>query len=158
MCETCQGGCGGSGGGRIGGRLLVEDSAHPFAFRRRIASTCHGLCRYLSIALLFCLQVGHTDYVSALAYAPPGTLEACPGAAVVSGSRDNSVIVWDLATATPVQRLEGHHYQVRSRQQRQADSNVDSVSRHLLWQRLWQLLVREDLLGETAAGEACKMV
>lgn len=59
------------------------------------------------------LQVGHTDFVSALAYAPPGLLEGCPGGAVVSGSRDTTVIVWDLQTAQPVQRLEGHEYQVR---------------------------------------------
>ena len=62
--------------------------------------------------ILRCLQVGHTDFVSAVAYAPPGLLEGCPGGAVVSGSRDTTVMVWDLQTATPVQRLEGHQYQV----------------------------------------------
>ncbi|PSC75649.1 phospholipase A-2-activating [Micractinium conductrix] len=58
--------------------------------------------------------VGHTDFVSALAYAPPGVLPGCPGGAVVSGSRDCTVIVWDLASAEPVQKLEGHQYQVSS--------------------------------------------
>ncbi|KAL4428166.1 hypothetical protein ABPG75_002255 [Micractinium tetrahymenae] len=58
--------------------------------------------------------VGHTDFVSALTYAPPGVLEGCPAGAVVSGSRDNSVMVWDLASAAPVQKLEGHEYQVTS--------------------------------------------
>lgn len=62
--------------------------------------------------ILPCLQVGHTDFVSAVAYAPPGLLEGCLGGAVVSGSRDTTVMVWDLQTATPVQRLEGHQYQV----------------------------------------------
>ncbi|PRW44412.1 phospholipase A-2-activating [Chlorella sorokiniana] len=56
--------------------------------------------------------VGHTDFVSAVAYAAPGLLEGCPGGAVVSGSRDTTVMVWDLQSATPVQRLEGHQYQV----------------------------------------------
>lgn len=58
------------------------------------------------------LQLGHTDFVSAVAYAPPGLLEGCPAGAVVSGSRDTTVMVWDLETAAPVQRLEGHQYQV----------------------------------------------
>ncbi|KAL4433027.1 hypothetical protein ABPG77_006454 [Micractinium sp. CCAP 211/92] len=56
--------------------------------------------------------VGHSDFVSALAYAPPGTLDDCPAGAVVSGSRDKSVMVWDVATSAPVQKLEGHEYQV----------------------------------------------
>ncbi len=51
--------------------------------------------------------------MSALAYAPPGTLDDCPAGAVVSGSRDKSVMVWDVATSAPVQKLEGHEYQVR---------------------------------------------
>lgn len=52
--------------------------------------------------------------MSALAYAPPGTLEGCPGGAVVSGSRDTTVAVWNLQDPqVPVQRLEGHQYQVR---------------------------------------------
>lgn len=56
--------------------------------------------------------VGHSDFVSALAYAPPGVLDGCPAGAVVSGSRDTTVMVWDLAIAQPVQKLEGHEYQV----------------------------------------------
>ena len=56
--------------------------------------------------------MGHTDFVSALAYLAPGVLEGCPNGGVVSGSRDTTVQVWDLKTAAVVQRLEGHQYQV----------------------------------------------
>ena len=58
------------------------------------------------------LQVGHTDFVSALAYAAPGVLQGCPNGAVVSGSRDTTVRVWDPQTAAVLQTLEGHQYQV----------------------------------------------
>jgi phospholipase A-2-activating protein len=70
-------------------------------------------------------QVGHTDFVSALAYAPPGVLEGCPGGAIVSGSRDTTVLVWDPQTAEVVQRLEGHQYQVGGRGARR--STADSA-------------------------------
>jgi phospholipase A-2-activating protein len=50
--------------------------------------------------------------VSALAFSPPGASPAFPDGALVSGSRDASVLVWDTAAAAPVQRLEGHKYQV----------------------------------------------
>jgi WD40 repeat protein len=58
------------------------------------------------------LQVGHTDFVSALAYAAPGVLQGCPNGAVVSGSRDTTVRVWHPQTAEVLQTLEGHQYQV----------------------------------------------
>ena len=48
--------------------------------------------------------MGHTDYVSALAAAPDGTL--------ISGSRDASVAVWDIPSASMTQHLTGHQYQV----------------------------------------------
>ncbi|KAI3428691.1 hypothetical protein D9Q98_007514 [Chlorella vulgaris] len=56
--------------------------------------------------------VGHTDFVSALAYAPQGVPNVCQGAAVVSGSRDTTVLVWNAQSAAVVQKLEGHEYQV----------------------------------------------
>eukprot|EP00887_Chlorella_sp_A99_P006848 scaffold2.g6848.t1 len=56
--------------------------------------------------------VGHSDFVTAVAYVAPGVCEAFPRGAVVTGSRDASVIVWDLETAAPAQRLTGHEYQV----------------------------------------------
>lgn len=49
--------------------------------------------------------------MSALAYVPPGT-PGFPKGAVVSGSRDATVLVWDVEAATPVQILQGHQYQV----------------------------------------------
>ena len=44
---------------------------------------------------------GHGDEVMD-AYA------ACDSSQIVSGGLDKSVIVWDVATATPVRRLRGH--------------------------------------------------
>ena len=55
---------------------------------------------------------GHTDFVSALAYMPPSVCDALPNGGVVSGSRDASVVLWDLQSAAPVQQLRGHAYQV----------------------------------------------
>ncbi len=54
--------------------------------------------------------MGHKDFVSAVAYIPPG--DRYPQGAIVSGSRDTTVIVWDISNATPLQILEGHQYQV----------------------------------------------
>lgn len=58
------------------------------------------------------LQVGHSDYVVALAPVQPGQSTAVPGAGLVSGSRDTNVMVWDLGTGESVQTLAGHKYQV----------------------------------------------
>jgi phospholipase A-2-activating protein len=56
---------------------------------------------------------GHADFVSALAWAPPGAWPGFPGGALLSGGRDARVLVWDpAAPAAPLQRLEGHKYQV----------------------------------------------
>lgn len=50
-------------------------------------------------------RVGHTDFVGPVAYDPTtGHL--------VSGSRDMSVICWDMDTAEPLAVLTGHEYQV----------------------------------------------
>jgi phospholipase A-2-activating protein len=67
-------------------------------------------------------QVGHTDFVSALAYAPQGVPNVCQGAAVVSGSRDTTVLVWNAQSAAVVQKLEGHEYQVWGEGQYEHDS------------------------------------
>jgi WD40 repeat protein len=59
--------------------------------------------------------VGHAHYVTALAWAPPGAVAGADAqqGALVSGSRDQAVFVWDVATATPLMRLTGHTQQVR---------------------------------------------
>lgn len=60
--------------------------------------------------------VGHANYVTALAWAPPGALagaDAAERGALVSGGRDATVIVWDVRTAVPLARLSGHSQQVR---------------------------------------------
>lgn len=49
--------------------------------------------------------VGHTDYVSALAYSQ--TTDT-----LISGSRDTSLILWNTNSATPSHTLTGHKYQV----------------------------------------------
>lgn len=56
-------------------------------------------------------QVGHTDFVTALAYGPPGSL--AEEALIVSGSRDASVRIWSVDSAQEVgPPLLGHKYQV----------------------------------------------
>ncbi|KAK2076200.1 hypothetical protein QBZ16_001132 [Prototheca wickerhamii] len=55
--------------------------------------------------------VGHTDFVTALAYGPPGSL--AEEALIVSGSRDASVRIWSVDSAQEVgPPLLGHKYQV----------------------------------------------
>jgi hypothetical protein len=61
--------------------------------------------------------VGHANFVTALAWAPPGALAGAPDAAtgaLVTGSRDAAVFVWDVRTGEPTQRLTGHTQQVRN--------------------------------------------
>ena len=59
--------------------------------------------------------MGHSDYVTAVARLAPGVSATAPDGMVVTGSRDASVIVWDMEAAAPKQRLTGHQYQVRRR-------------------------------------------
>ncbi|KAG2485913.1 hypothetical protein HYH03_015357 [Edaphochlamys debaryana] len=56
--------------------------------------------------------VGHTDFVVAVLYVPPGVSEDYPTGAIVTGSRDASVRVWDPASASCAAPLTGHQYQV----------------------------------------------
>lgn len=62
--------------------------------------------------------VGHENYVTALAWAPPGALPGlggCPASkgALISGGRDTTLVVWDLDTTAPLLRLTGHSLQAR---------------------------------------------
>jgi len=59
-------------------------------------------------------MIGHTDFVSAVAWLPAGVNPSYPLGAVVTGSRDTTVIVWNIETASPAQTLAGHGYQVTS--------------------------------------------
>ncbi|GIL93050.1 hypothetical protein Vretifemale_20531 [Volvox reticuliferus] len=56
--------------------------------------------------------VGHTDFVGPVLYAPPGSLSDYPQGAIVTGSRDKTVRVWEPQTAGCLTVLEGHEYQV----------------------------------------------
>lgn len=60
------------------------------------------------------MQVGHADYVVALAPIPSGKSPIVPGMGLVSGSRDKSVNVWDVEEGATVQQLQGHKYQVNA--------------------------------------------
>lgn len=60
------------------------------------------------------MQVGHADYVVALAAIPSGTSPIVPGVGLVSGSRDKTVNVWDVEEGASVQQLSGHKYQVNA--------------------------------------------
>ena len=42
--------------------------------------------------------LGHTSFVTTLAYVPPGVIPNLPAGALVSGSRDKRVVVWDPNT------------------------------------------------------------
>lgn len=56
---------------------------------------------------------GHTDFVTALSYIPPGKVQLLPNGGLLSGSRDTTVLLWDAENpATPVAQLKGHQYQV----------------------------------------------
>jgi WD40 repeat protein len=55
------------------------------------------------------VQVGHADYVVALAATAKGS-GGRPG--LISGSRDKTIILWDVSSASPLQQLSGHTYQV----------------------------------------------
>ena len=56
--------------------------------------------------------VGHSSFVTTLAYAPPGAIPSLPAGALVSGSRDKRVIVWDPNTGAPVVEFAGHDLDV----------------------------------------------
>jgi len=58
--------------------------------------------------------VAHTNFVTALAWAPPGALPVAPEGALVTASRDGDVIVWHTDAAQPLQRLSGHKQQART--------------------------------------------
>ena len=49
---------------------------------------------------------GHSHFVGPVAWAKPSA--AFPDGAIVSGSMDKSVIVWDIESATPALTLLGH--------------------------------------------------
>eukprot|EP00191_Tetraselmis_sp_GSL018_P010623 CAMPEP_0177617532 /NCGR_PEP_ID=MMETSP0419_2-20121207/24957_1 /TAXON_ID=582737 /ORGANISM="Tetraselmis sp., Strain GSL018" /LENGTH=392 /DNA_ID=CAMNT_0019116099 /DNA_START=165 /DNA_END=1341 /DNA_ORIENTATION=- len=73
-------------------------------------NTSAGMGRYRQLDTL----VGHSNYVTAVAWLPSSLAARYPNGAAVSGSRDNSVIVWDTGSCKPDQALEGHSYQVTS--------------------------------------------
>lgn len=56
--------------------------------------------------------VGHTDFVTCVLYIPSGASSDYPNGAIVSGSRDTTVRVWDPATCACTATLPGHTYQV----------------------------------------------
>ena len=93
--------------------------------------------------------VGHTDYVSALAYVPASSAlsrsidnssemeatnemggELIPGGkeALVSGSRDTTVGIWDLQDGSMKQQWKGHQYQVTALSVDSANGRVISGS------------------------------
>jgi phospholipase A-2-activating protein len=57
--------------------------------------------------------VGHTDFVGPVVWAPPGLLPVAPEGALVTGSRDTTVLLWHPTAAVTLQRLAGHCLQVR---------------------------------------------
>lgn len=63
--------------------------------------------------VLTVVQVGHTDFVTALAYSPPG--ELAEHAVIVSGSRDTTVRLWSPESEDQMgPALTGHEFQVTS--------------------------------------------
>jgi hypothetical protein len=57
--------------------------------------------------------VGHTDFVGPVVWAPPGLLPVAPEGALVTGSRDTTLLIWHPTAAVTLQRLAGHCLQVR---------------------------------------------
>lgn len=56
--------------------------------------------------------VGHQHFVTCVAWVPAGALPAFPAGAVVSGSRDTRVLLWDVAASTIAAEMTGHEQQV----------------------------------------------
>lgn len=55
---------------------------------------------------------GNKSYVGAVTYAPPGFLPGLENGAVISGSFDGVVMVFDAVSGAPVHTYKGHQYQV----------------------------------------------
>lgn len=70
---------------------------------------------------------GHSDYVTAVACIPPHMSASTPDGAFVTGSRDKTVIIWDIASAKPIRKLQGHKWQVTAVAV-MPDGNVASAS------------------------------
>lgn len=45
--------------------------------------------------------LGHTSFVTTLAYVPPGVIPSLAAGALLSGSRDKRVVAWDPNTGAP---------------------------------------------------------
>ncbi|EFJ50422.1 hypothetical protein VOLCADRAFT_88746 [Volvox carteri f. nagariensis] len=88
-------------------KVWVEDSPAPEAGTS--SSGPRGGTAGFSLAQTL---VGHTDFVCPVLYAPPGALSDYPQGAIITGSRDKTVRVWDPQTAACLAVLEGHEYQV----------------------------------------------
>ena len=56
--------------------------------------------------------IGHTSFVTTIAYAAPGVIAALPNGAIVSGSRDKRVVAWDPATGAAALDFTGHELDV----------------------------------------------
>jgi len=55
---------------------------------------------------------GHEHFVTCVAWMPAGALPALPTGAVVSGSRDQRVLLWDAAQKKIAAEMTGHDGQV----------------------------------------------
>jgi len=61
------------------------------------------------------ILAGHTDYVTSAAWmSNPSSQDNAQGWTAVSGSRDCSVVVWDMASGAPANVMKGHTYQVNN--------------------------------------------
>ncbi|GAX81885.1 hypothetical protein CEUSTIGMA_g9313.t1 [Chlamydomonas eustigma] len=67
-----------------------------------------GANSYLNMTTL----IGHKDFVGPLAFISHNTLPSFPAGAVISGSRDTTVKVWDPTSGTALATCTGHAYQV----------------------------------------------
>lgn len=60
------------------------------------------------------VQIAHTGFVVSVAAISPGKSPIVPGVALVSGSQDTTVNVWDVEECAAVQQLKGHELQVNA--------------------------------------------
>lgn len=98
-------------GGSLGGGSSVPAPADASSASSSMASSSNILPYEF---VLDKTMVGHSSFVGALAWLPPGADVGLPDGALVSGGMDCRMLTWDLTSAQTVRDVKGHEQQVTS--------------------------------------------